>query len=62
MMLEKMAGEAELGGVYFFIGKKLLHEGQITVGELYEFNKDSDGFLYITYGESNPFWLIIYTL
>jgi hypothetical protein len=55
MMLEKMIGEAGFGGIYFFVGKKLLHEGHMTVGELYEFNKENDGFLYISYGESNPF-------
>jgi hypothetical protein len=38
-----------------FIGKKLLHEGQMKMGDLYEKYKDGDGFMYINYAENNPF-------
>ncbi len=49
-MLEKLALEGGQVGVFFFVGKKLLHERHLTVGDLYELNKEVDGYLYITYG------------
>lgn len=50
MMLEKLSAEGGQAGVFFFVGRKLLHEGHMTVGELYDLNKEGDGFLYIAYG------------
>ena len=47
--------EHNLGGVFLFIGKKMLHEGNMTVGQIYENHKDTDGFLYLQYSETNPF-------
>jgi hypothetical protein len=36
MMIEKLLREDSQNGVFFFVGKKLLHEGQMKIGELYE--------------------------
>lgn len=54
--------EHNLGGVFLFIGKKMLHEGNMTVGQIYENHKDTDGFLYLQYSETNPFWYYIWLL
>ena len=36
MMIEKLLGGDSQNGVFFFVGKKLLHEGHMNIGELYE--------------------------
>lgn len=51
-----MNGEVARGGIFIFLGKKLLHEGQMNIGKLYDLHKDADGFLYLNYSETNPFW------
>ena len=42
-------------GVFLFVGKHLLQEGPIPIGEVYDKHKAEDGFLYVHFAENNPF-------
>lgn len=55
MLHSKLNLDESKNSIYLFVGKKLLHEGQSSMGELYMKYKDSDGFMYVSYAESNPF-------
>lgn len=55
MLQSKLGRDDNTSSLYLFIGKKLLHEGGITIGEFYDQYKDEDGFLYVSYAENNPF-------
>lgn len=55
ILLSKMSPDFAKGGLFLFLGKKLLHEGQMKIGAIHEMSKDPDGFLYLHYSETNPF-------
>lgn len=55
MLINKINPEYSRGGMFIFLGKKLLHEGNMKLGQLYELHHDPDGFLYLHYSETNPF-------
>lgn len=48
-MVEKISRDMFRESIFFFVGKKLLHESHITIGELYDAYQEPDGFLYIAY-------------
>lgn len=37
-LISKLGGEVERGGVFLFLGKKLLQDSQKKIGELYDLN------------------------
>jgi hypothetical protein len=55
MLQVKLGLDDTTSSIYLFNGKKLLHDGGMQIGELYDRYKDEDGFLYISYAENNPF-------
>jgi GABA(A) receptor-associated protein len=55
MLQAKLNISESKSSLYLFVGKKLLHEGNAKMGDLYEKYQDADGFMYISYAESNPF-------
>lgn len=46
-------------GFWFFV-KDLIPSASMTMGQLYQENKDDDGFLYIAYSDENVFGLQIH--
>ncbi len=55
MLNSKLSSDTNKSCIYLFVGKKMLHEGNMIMGDLYSKYKDIDGFMYINYAENNPF-------